>query len=261
MTNPLDFTANDLHLFILCFFRVTGLVMFAPLLGSQVSPPQVKVGLSLAFAMILFPLVDRQIGVVPNMGFYVLAVAAEFGLGAIFGFAATLLFVAVQFGGQFIDQELGLSLANVIDPISNEQISIIGQFKIMLAMILWLLLDGHHFLFSALAGSFRSIPIMGMSFTDAAALHVTDTLVRDVFEVAIKVAAPAIVTLFLITLAMAFMARAVPEMNIFILGFSVRIVVGFFVLLVGVELFARVFDSMSLHHDRSLNQLLRFLGG
>ncbi len=253
---------NDWQLFLLVFFRVTGIMMLAPVFGSQMMPVTLKTFLSLVLAVLFFPLVPRG-GVViePNLGAYVLAVGGELAVGGLIGFAAALIFAGVQFGGQLIDQELGLMMANVLDPISNEQISVIGQFKAFLAMIVYLLIDGHHFLISAASDSFRAVPLLGFSLTPGAAMHVSDALMRDLFRMAVQIAAPAMATLFLITIAMAFMARTVPEMNIFILGFSLRIAVGLAVLALGVGLFVCGFQNMSLHHDAAVGKLIGLMGG
>ncbi len=88
----------------------------------------------------------------------------------------------------------------------------------------------------------------------------SDTVVTDLFQVAVQIAAPALVTLFLITIAMAFMARTVPEMNINVLGLPLRIMVGFTVLLVGVGLIVFGFEEFNYDHERAIEELIRLMG-
>ncbi len=260
--NPFQFSTNDLQLFTLAWFRITGLMFVSPIFGSDTVPPRVKVLFSFVFAIIMFPLVPREgITVEPNFLLYIVWIFLELGVGMLLGFAATLLFAAVQFGGQLVDQEMGLAMANVIDPISNAQISIVGQFKVFLATLVYLLIDGHHFLLSAISQSFTVIPLLGLQYGEPVATLLTDTMMRDVFEIAIKVAAPSLVTLSLITIAMAFMARTVPEMNIFIVGFALRLAVGFLILVVGVSAFVHGFQRWSADHDFYLLTLMQMLGG
>src|SRR5262249_43819388 len=154
-----------------------------------------------------------------------IAVLQELSVGLLIGFAASLLFAAVQAGGQLLDQELGLVVASVLDPVTNEPVSLLGQFKLLLAALVYLLIDGHHFLIRAVADSFRVVPMGGLRLGRGAAMHLSDTLPRDLFRIAVQIAAPSIVTLFLITIALAFMARTVPEMNLFVLGFPIRLAV------------------------------------
>lgn len=261
MEKILSVSTGDLPVFLLAFFRVTGVMMPAPLFGSGVVPPSVKVFVSLLLAVLFFPLVGRpEAPVEPNLALYALAVLRELGVGLLIGFAAAILFAAVQFGGQLIDQELGIMMANILDPISNEQVSIIGQFKLFLATVVYLLIDGHHILLRGVADSFRAIPIAGLRLTDGAVMHLSDTLIRDLFRVAVQIAAPSLVTLFLITIALAFMARTVPEMNIFVLGFSLRVMVGLLVLAVGVGIFVVGFGERVKAEDGALRKLIGLLG-
>lgn len=254
-------TLSDLQIFVLAWFRITGIMLVGPLFGSISIPPNLKAVFSFVFALIFYPLIPKTGAIVePNFALYVVWVALEMGLGLLIGFAASLIFTAVQFGGQLVDQELGLSLANVIDPISNEQVSVIGQFKVFLATLVYIAIDGHHFLLKAVAGSFRAVPLLGMRFGDAAALHVSDAMMRQMFEAAILIAAPAMVTLMLLTIAMAFMARTVPEMNIFVVGFSVRLLVGLGVLAFGVGAFVHLFEKGARVHERMVWDLVRMLG-
>ncbi len=262
MIDPFQFTINDLQLFTLAWFRITGLMFIAPIFGSDTVPARLKVLLSLIFAMIFFSFIPREgITVEPNFLMYIVWVLIELGVGMILGFAATLIFSAVQFGGQLIDQEMGLAMANVIDPISNAQISIVGQFKVFLATIVYLLIDGHHFLLSAISQSFTLIPLLGLQYGEPMVMHLSDTMIREVFEIAIKVAAPSLVTLSLITIAMAFMARTVPEMNIFIVGFALRLLVGFLILTIGVGSFIYAFEKWSPEHDFHLETLMQMMSG
>ena len=257
-----EFAGSGGPVFLLVLFRVTGVVMLAPVFGSQAIPAPAKVFLSLVLAMLFFPLVKGQGGAAPvEAGSLALAVAGELAVGLLIGFAAALLFAGVQFGGHLIDQELGLQQAALLDPVLNEQISILGQFKVLLATLVWLLINGHHLLISSIADSFRAVPLMGLRFTEGAAMHLSDTLMRDFFRMGVGIAAPALVTLFLITIAMAFMARTAPEMNVFALSFTLRLAVGLAVVALGVGLFVAGFESRALQQSAAVRVLMGLLGG
>lgn len=256
MTGENGFTLGDLQAFLLVMFRLSGMVMLAPLFGGDVVPARVRAMLSFVLALLVFPLVAPSSPLPPALGVWVVAAAQELAVGMILGFAAALLFTAAQFAGQLVDQELGLTLANVIDPVSNEQVSVIGQFKMFLGMIVWLLIFGHHSVVQAACDSFSAVPVARGFFGNAAAAQVADTMVRDLFVSAFTLAAPCLVTLFLVTVAMAFLSRVVPEMNIFILGFSFRIIVGLLLLLATVGVFARSFAVQSEKQEGRLRELV-----
>jgi flagellar biosynthesis protein FliR len=262
MEKLFELAAGDGPVFLLVFFRVTGVMMLAPIFGSAMAPAPVKIFLSLVLAVLFFPVV-REPGAPAAFEGSVLALAVvwELAIGLLIGFAAAMLFAGVQFGGHLIDQELGILQANLLDPMLNEQISIVGQFKVLLASLVYLLINGHHLLIGAVAESFRAVPMMGLRFSKGAALHLSDTLMRDVFRMGIEIAAPALVTLFLVTIAMAFMARTAPEMNIFALSFTLRIAVGFVVIAIGVGLFVAGFESRQLQQSAAVKALIGMLGG
>ncbi len=257
-----DVLAGGGPVFLLVLFRITGMVMVAPVFGSQTVPAVAKIFLSLVLAAVFFPLVQGQgAGLPAGAGALGLAVAGELAVGLLVGFAASLVFAAVQFGGHLIDQELGLLQANLLDPVLNEQISIMGQFKVLLATLVWLLINGHHLLLVSISDSFRAVPLMGLRFSEGAALHLSDTLMRDFFRMGIGIAAPALVTLFLITIAMAFMARTAPEMNVFALSFTLRLAVGVVVIALGVGLFVTGFENRALEQSAAVRVLIGLLGG
>jgi flagellar biosynthesis protein FliR len=259
MDTIVDLARSDWPVFLLVFFRVSGVMMLAPVFGSAMTPAPVKIFLSLVLSLLFFPLVGAQN--VPMDG-VVLALAGvwELAVGVLIGFAAAMLFAGVQFGGHLIDQELGLLQANLLDPMLDEQISIMGQFKVLVATLVYLLINGHHLLIGAVSDSFRAVPILGLRFSQGAALHLSDTLMRDLFRMAVEIAAPALVTLFLVTIALAFMARTAPEMNIFALSFPLRMAVGFVVIALGVGLFVAGFESRAVQHSGAVRALVGMLG-
>lgn len=249
-------------LFLLVFFRITGVMMLAPVFGSQMTPVPVKIFLSLVLTVLFFPMVKaRELPAAMDGMVLALCVAWELAVGLLIGFAAAMLFTGVQMGGHLIDQELGILQANLLDPILDEQVSILGQFKVLLATAVYLLIDGHHLLIGAVADSFRAVPMLGLRFSRGVAMHLSDTLMRDVFRMGIEIAAPALVTLFLVTVALAFMARTAPELNLFTLSFAVRIAVGLVVVALGVGIFVAGFESRQLQQSRAVRTLVDLLGG
>ncbi len=239
-----DLTLRQFLLFLLVLFRVGGLMFIAPFFGAAVLPPQAKIGLSLFVAIVVFPtLAIGGLALPESVGAFALAAALETGVGVIIGFVATLFFVGVQLAGMLVDQELGLSLANVIDPVSAEQTSVVGQLKFFLATLFFLALDGHHYLLSAVIGSFHEIPLLGLSLQRGFYEAITDRQVQEVLEAAIRISAPTVVALLLTTVGMGFVARIAPEMNMFVLVFSIRLVVGLGIVLLSIPVFAYVFDK------------------
>lgn len=253
----IELTGADLPLFLLALTRVSGMVFLAPVFGNPALPMKVKALLSILLALLFFPTL-RADGSVPSadLGALLLAAGGELAVGMAIGFAASLLFAGVQLAGQIIDQELGLQGANLLDPLSNETITIAGQFKMILATLVFLLINGHHFLIRAVGESFRAVPPLAFTPSSQAAMTLSDGLIGGLFRMAVQIAAPTLVTVFLVTVAVAFVARAVPEMNVFALGFALRCAAGLAVLALGVGIFVSEFAERVVDHARAVSGVI-----
>ena len=217
--------------FALVFFRLTGLFVSAPLFSGREVPREVKVGLGVLAALVVYPVVPVRLEDLPRgLGGAAAAAAAELAAGLSLGFLATMLFSAFQLAGQHIGQQMGIALADVIDPFSESEVPVIGQFQNSLALLLYVAAGGHRLLVGAVAESFRTVPLGGFRVTP----ELVGQLVRAsgrILELSFQIAAPVLVALFLSTVALGFVARAVPQMNILMLSFPLQIGLGLGVLI------------------------------
>ena len=221
---------------LLVFVRVGGLFVAAPFFGQQNTPVQVKV---LAGALLAYSLAGFANGPLPDyiahdVGF-VLALLVEAGTGLILGFAAHLLFWAVDFAGSVMGFQMGLSLAQTYNPISGTSSNPLGRILSYTFLLVFLLADGHHHLLRALVRSFEVVPL-GQA-TLAAGGPLLLEWMGDFFHVALRLAAPFLVVLFLADGALGVFARVVPQANLFALSLSAKLLLGmgvFFVFMQGI---------------------------
>lgn len=262
--NAFDITIGQLEYFFLVLFRVSGMMISAPVLGSRSVPHRVKIGLSLAIAIILFPILKTDEFTVYRRTLpFVLVLFREVTIGIFIGYAAMLLFVGVQLAGQLVGVQMGFGMANVIDPQSSLQVPLIAQFQYLLAALIFLCIDGHHWLLQAIAASFKvvsfpevlsntnSVPLYPVK----AAVHLVE-MFGNIFMIAIKIGAPVMVALFLTSVALGILARAVPQINIFILGFPIKIAVGLLSLATSLPLFVHVLQGLFLNMREDISALL-----
>jgi flagellar biosynthetic protein FliR len=244
----IDLTAFIPHVpaWLMVLSRFTGLFIFAPVFGSQTIPGRVKVFLAIGLSLCVYPmlldprntsaaLLSPLLAGQLHLWTLIPALAMELVIGLALGYGASLPLMAVQVGGHVIDQQIGLGLAGVFNPELNEQSGIVGEFFFMMAIAIFLILGGHRVLIVTLAGSFQHIPPGG--FADFGGLvRLMLGLLTVMFELAMKVAGPLLCIVFLETVAMGFIARTVPQMNILSVGFALRIIVGvgFVIVTVGV---------------------------
>lgn len=218
--------------------RCLSFFAIGPLFTHQKVPPQIQALAAVATSIALFPTVDPQAWVLETTLFgFALAIGREVLLGALLGATASALFAGVQFAGHLAGVQMGFSIAEVFDPNNSEQAPLVGRMQEMFAVLLFLLLDGHHILLSALGVSLQKVPPGG--FPAPAALLASVTMIgSSVFLLAIQVGGPVVAALFLTDAALGFVARAVPQMNIFLVGMPVKIAGGLVLLAVTAPLFA-----------------------
>ncbi|HEY3225590.1 MAG TPA: flagellar biosynthetic protein FliR [Planctomycetota bacterium] len=257
--NP--FGIENVPFFALLAIRLGGLMMAAPVFGSPQVPLALRGALALVLAFMFMPFAGPAPAGPTGAVAFALAAASELSVGLLIGFTASLLFASVRLAGHLVDQDLGLSLASILDPMADESISVVGQFQTLLAVVVYLLINGHHVLMTSVADSFRAVPVGGFAFSAAATPSVVGDMAARLFVVALGLAIPALATLFLVTVAMAFLARAVPEMNLLTLGYPIRTLVGFAVLAAGVGIFVRGFARFAADQEGLLRGLVVLLGG
>ena len=250
----------QVQLFLLVFFRVTALLVSLPIFSGSNVPNIFKVGLALAVAMALFPVVD--LAVPPEMAgwlFMTLGVISEVLLGVGIGLAIRLIMAGIQMAGQVSGFQMGLAIANIMDPATSMQTPILAQAFNLLAMLIFLAIDAHHWFFRALVDSFAIIP----PFTFALSPSFVGYLVKmagTMFIIALKIGAPVIVVLILASVSFGLMARTVPQMNIFIVAMPLKIVVGLLFIVFSLPYLQPYLRELFDGFGAGLVPLLRLMG-
>jgi flagellar biosynthetic protein FliR len=214
--------------FVLVLARISGLMATAPVLGHLTVPVRVRAGFAGVLAAALAPVVTPAPEAASLFAVAGL-VAVEGAVGVVIGLAAQLVLAGVQLGGQLAGIQMGFGIVNLIDPQTHAQVSVIAQWEQLLALLVFLVLDVHHLLLQALIGSFQAAP-PGAVLISAASLYGVVALAADLFVVGVRVAAPVLVALLLTNGALGVLARTVPQLNVFVVGFPLNIGVGLIVL-------------------------------
>ncbi|WP_438446908.1 flagellar biosynthetic protein FliR [Gorillibacterium sp. sgz5001074] len=217
--------------FLLTFCRIGSFFVVAPVISSRNVPGSFKVGLAFFVSLLTFSGMGLQ--PVPLDGLYIIAVIKEILVGLLLGFIGYMFFTVVQVSGSFIDMQIGLSMANIIDPMTGVSSPIIGNLKFMVATLLFLSFNGHHFLLQAIMDSYKWIPLQNEAFVNMYNGAISDFLVRtftDTFGIAFKMAAPLVAALFLTDLGLGILARTAPQFNIFVIGVPLKLLVGLLLL-------------------------------
>lgn len=255
---PFELLATYLKLPVLALVaaRLGGLLMFQPVLGSLAIPMNLRVLLVLGLAVLMTPVVSMPADAPDTALGVLLAMAAELLLGAVLGLAGVLCFLGLQWGGLMIAMESGLAFGRVVDPTTQEEENVLGVFYLQLAVVLYLIVGGHRALMGACLDTFETIPLLG---DPGLALLGPDLLLRALTlsgQIAFRVAAPALLALFLVNLALGFIGRTMPQLNILAVGFSLKAMVAFFIIAISLPSAAEAFIGTTERVYAWLNELI-----
>ncbi len=212
--------------FLLVLFRISGLMVFSPVLASSILPMKTRALLAIAFALAIYPTLTPTLSVPVSMDLFWLApaVLCETLIGVAMGLMAALPMYAVQLGGLIMGQQAGMSLGQVYNPALDVETDTLGQFLQYAALALFVLMGGLEMLFVGLGHTFANVPLASVS-PSIAPVELMTGLVASGFELALRVSAPVLCIILVETIASALIARTIPQINVQSMGFSVKVVI------------------------------------
>jgi flagellar biosynthetic protein FliR len=246
--------------FALVLLRVSGIMLAAPLYSSSAIPARIKIGLVVLVSLIVFPMVRPTMGSLPAtlLGTAV-AAACELVIGLVIGLSVNLLFTGVELAAQVVAQQMGLGLARVFNPTIEDETGVLEQFYLLLGLVLLLTFNGHQLVLSGVLDSFRALPPMTVT-VQPEMMNVLRGLLAGSYVLALKIAAPAMVVFFLVSMMMGFLGRTVPQINILVVGFPLRVGVGLAVLVGSLGATAVVFSEGYRRTVDAVGEMIRHLG-
>lgn len=251
---------QNIYLFFLILSRYIGMMLLTPFFGSQVIFYQAKILMAVSLTVFTFPLVYgmyQPVSPENNLVVFV-ELISEASIGLFMGFAVFLVFAAAQLGGQIIDMRMGFRIANVVDPFSGANSPVIGQLKNILVTLLFLALNGHLYLIKHLYQSFEIIPPGRVNFS-AQLWQYFFRRSADMFTLAVKIALPIAGAIFFIDIILAFLARAVPQMNLFVIGLPVKILAGLILLYVFMPVLNNFYAEIIMNVINEIPALFRLI--
>src|SRR5690625_113770 len=245
--------------FLLIFARTLAFFITVPLFSYRTIPTMFKIGFSFFLSLVIMTSMEAPVLDVDHI--YFLLLLKEVAVGLAIGLIAYIILSAVQIAGGFIDFQMGFAIANVVDPQTGAQSPIIGQFFYMFAMLFLLSVNGHYLLIDGIFHSYQFITLEGfIEINCTFSEFIIDTF-NNMFIVAFQMALPIVGCLFLVDVALGLIARTFPQVNVFVVGLPLKILVSFLVLSVFLSLYMMlakfIFETMFL----TMRQLMEILGG
>jgi flagellar biosynthetic protein FliR len=230
-----------------------------PFFSNRAFPPIAKAGFSVALTLLLAPVLTTTLPAVHGtIADYFLLALRESACGILLGFAGQFLFYAVEICGQLIGFQSGLSIVSSIDPNSQIPGDVLTQAYRILTMLLFLTFNGLHFMLSALAQSFDVVPLGAFTLDGRIADWVVTTGTQ-VIAAGIQLAAPVMVTLLLTDIGLGILARVAPTMNIFVLGFPLKIGITLIMVSLTLGIVVTVFQGQFTQFMRSYPEFLKLM--
>ncbi len=200
---------------------------------------------------------SRGYDITGNTGVYYMMVIREVFIGLYIGFLVSLMFSAFQLAGQYFSVQTGFGINEVLDPLSQISMPLIGQLKNLVGLLVFLSMNGHHLLIDGIYRSYELVPLVNTGRPAMGKLvEYMMYCFNGMFVVALKIALPVMGTLFLITVAMGVLSKAAPQMNIMMMGFPVNIVASIGIMFMITPLIVRI---MNVSLERTFGFILKMM--
>ena len=248
---------NSLLVFAIVTCRITGVIVFNPILGRRSVPGIVKAGLALGIGYNVA--VGLQNVVVINYTGMEIAIfmVKEFAIGYAMGFVLLLFLAVFHIGGEQIDMQMGLSMGTMYDPTSNSQISISGNLITILFTLLFFVTNSHMNLLAIAVKSYDVIPIGYQSISPQIGPYIVE-LFSYILVYAIQLALPVIITEIIIEVAVGILMRVVPNINVFVINMQIKLGVGLIVILTITPIMVKYLSKLNYLMLERVEDVLRF---
>lgn len=228
----------------LVVLRLLGFFVAAPIFSGRNVPTYVKIGLSFIIATLVLSTQDISVVLYEDhLLAYTILIVKEFMIGVIIGFTVYLILNSVFLAGQLMDFQIGFSMVNVLDPLSEIQVPITGNFYYFLVTAMLLAVNGHHTMFRALFYSYEVLPV-GQAILGSALVAEYLRMIGAFFVIAFTIASPVVGAIFILDVALGILTKAAPQMNIFVVGLPLKLILGILTLIVITPMFVTVSDFL-----------------
>ena len=243
----MSFTIQNLEYYLLVLIRVSSFVLTAPFLGYNSIPYRMKAAVSFMLAILVIQSIPAVTVTYGGVFGYSALVLKEAAVGAILGFMCRLCFYIINFSGQVMDMEMGLSMATMFDPSSNLQVTVTGNIYNYFVMLLLLVTNTHYYVIRAITDSFRYFNV-GEGVFRSSLKDVMVGFMADYFLIAVRIVLPVFCCMLMINVVLGVLSKAAPQMNMFVVGMQIKVLVGIIILVLLVQTLPTVsgfiFDEM-----------------
>lgn len=260
MFDLITYGAPKIQIFLLILLRASGVFLIAPIFGHAAIPGQLKVGLILLLTIVMMGTVGNvALPEVVSIAELSILAMKELLVGFMIGFVFITLFWGVQAAGSIAGYQMGLTISSVVDPSTNQEQPTIGQFWLLVSLVIFFGINGHHLIIRAFHDSYAAVPA-GQVVLDGSTGELAIKYSAYAMVIALKFAAPVIVTMLLTDVALGVVSKLLPTMNVFIVSFGLKIAIGLAVMALSLPMFSYVLEKSAAYLNDQLLTVFATLG-
>ena len=254
----MSFTVENLEFYLMLIVRISGFVFTAPFFSTTQVPVKIKAGMSIALGIMMAGMVEyvpmQYVGVFDFAAFLI----KELAVGVILGFSSSICMFILNFAGQLIDMEIGFSMVSVFDPVSKVQTTITGNIYSYFVMLMLLVTNMHYYLLRAILDSFKAVPIGTVMIP----INIYQAFVKfmlDYFIIGFRIILPVFAATLLVNVVLGVLAKAAPQMNMFVIGMQLKVIVGLVILWLVMDMIPEVSDFIFTEMRGMVTAILKIL--
>ena len=250
------FSYGDLEVYLLIVVRIMSFIFVCPFFGGQQTPNIVKVGYGLLLSVLLYGAVPFYPPDYNTVAGYTVIVLKEAMVGLLIGFSVTMCQQITAFAGSVVDMQIGLSMVSMMDPATNQQVTITGSLYSQYLTIALIITGMYQYILKALVDSFTLIPINGAVIHSDRMLNVMLAFMKDYIVIGFRICLPIFIITFITNVVLGVLAKVSPQMNMFSVGIQIKIVVGLVIMFITVTMLSDASNFIYINMKEMIQQFV-----
>ncbi|MFA9375374.1 MAG: flagellar biosynthetic protein FliR [Lachnotalea sp.] len=252
-----QFTQGNLEQLLLIFVRISAFIFIAPFYSITNVPKRVRVGLSFFIALVIYPVLPKGSMAYSTEIEYAVIVIKEAMAGVLIGLSANICYSIISFAGRIIDMDIGFAMVSVLDPVSKEQTSITGTLYNYLFMLILVCSDMPHYLLRAIVDAYQLIPIGKVTFNMNSLYHSFLLYLADYLIIGFRIVLPIFAVILVTNIILGVLAKVAPQMNMFVVGMQLKILMGLITIFVTIGMFNNVSNYIFTEMKKMIVSMIR----
>lgn len=250
------FSYGDLEVYLLIVVRIMSFIFVCPFFGGRQTPNLVKIGYGLLLSVLLYGAVPFYPPNYNTVAGYTVIVLKEVMVGLLIGFAVTLCQQIAAFAGSVVDMQIGLSMVSMMDPATDQQVTITGSLYSQYLTIALIITGMYQYILRALVDSFTMIPINGAVIHADRMLNVMLAFMKDYIVIGFRICLPIFIITFVTNVVLGVLAKVSPQMNMFSVGIQIKIVVGLVIMFITVTMLSDASNFIYINMKEMIQQFV-----